>query len=384
MIKNKPLRIIVKLLQLLWRALSRPVVLLGKKIVHFFANLDYPTIGRRTAHAIGNFMHWLTFHVMMPKRWRGLTKKQIYTIIFKADTPAGKRFDIWLLIIIGLNLLVLMLDSFEAVHSNMRWVLKALEWLFTIIFTFEYYLRIYCLQRPWKYIFSFYGIIDFLSIFPAYLSLIIPATQTLTVLRVLRTLRIFRIFNMKRFLDESFHLLNALRRSVTKILIFMLFVFISSIILGAVMYMFESNVNPAMKSIPTAIYWAVVTITTVGYGDITPMTPIGQFISTLVMLLGYAIIAVPTGIVAGETISEYRNKEQDSDEEEASIKSGMESLDSDDDSDSTEPRFCPHCGHNENNPAARFCPYCGTRLQRSQPQGWINTFFTGDEDNVVQ
>ena len=384
MIKNKPLRIIVKLLQLLWRALSRPVVLLGKKIVHFFANLDYPTIGRRTAHAIGNFMHWLTFHVMMPKRWRGLTKKQIYTIIFKADTPAGKRFDIWLLIIIGLNLLVLMLDSFEAVHSNMRWVLKALEWLFTIIFTFEYYLRIYCLQRPWKYIFSFYGIIDFLSIFPAYLSLIIPATQTLTVLRILRTLRIFRIFNMKRFLDESFHLLNALRRSVTKILIFMLFVFISSIILGAVMYMFESNVNPAMKSIPTAIYWAVVTITTVGYGDITPMTPIGQFISTLVMLLGYAIIAVPTGIVAGETISEYRNREQDSDEEEASIKSGMESLDSDDDSDSTEPRFCPHCGHNENNPAARYCPYCGTRLQRSQPQGWINTFFTGDEDNVVQ
>ena len=384
MIKNKPLRIIVKLLQLLWRALSRPVVLLGKKIVHFFANLDYPTIGRRTAHAIGNFMHWLTFHVMMPKRWRGLTKKQIYTIIFKADTPAGKRFDIWLLIIIGLNLLVLMLDSFEAVHSNMRWVLKALEWLFTIIFTFEYYLRIYCLQRPWKYIFSFYGIIDFLSIFPAYLSLIIPATQTLTVLRILRTLRIFRIFNMKRFLDESFHLLNALRRSVTKILIFMLFVFISSIILGAVMYMFESNVNPAMKSIPTAIYWAVVTITTVGYGDITPMTPIGQFISTLVMLLGYAIIAVPTGIVAGETISEYHNREQDSDEEEASIKSGMESLDSDDDSDSTEPRFCPHCGHNENNPAARYCPYCGTRLQRSQPQGWINTFFTGDEDNVVQ
>ena len=384
MIKNKPLRIIVKLLQLLWRALSRPVVLLGKKIVHFFANLDYPTIGRRTAHAIGNFMHWLTFHVMMPKRWRGLTKKQIYTIIFKADTPAGKRFDIWLLIIIGLNLLVLMLDSFEAVHSNMRWVLKALEWLFTIIFTFEYYLRIYCLQRPWKYIFSFYGIIDFLSIFPAYLSLIIPATQTLTVLRILRTLRIFRIFNMKRFLDESFHLLNALRRSVTKILIFMLFVFISSIILGAVMYMFESNVNPAMKSIPTAIYWAVVTITTVGYGDITPMTPIGQFISTLVMLLGYAIIAVPTGIVAGETISEYRNREQDSDEEEASIKSGMESLDNDDDSDSTEPRFCPHCGHNENNPAARYCPYCGTRLQRSQPQGWINTFFTGDEDNVVQ
>lgn len=382
--KDKQSNIFVKVLKALWYIISRPIIWICRKIYHFFSTLDYRNIGSRIAHAVGNFMHWLTFRVALPKKWRGITKKQIYTIIFKANTPAGKRFDIWLLVLIGLNLLVIMLDSFEAVHSNARWVLKALEWIFTIIFTFEYYLRIYCLQRPWKYIFSFYGIIDFLSIFPAYLSLLIPATQTLTVLRILRTLRIFRIFNMQRFLRESFHLLNALRRSVTKILIFMLFVFIFSIILGAVMYMFESNVNPAMKSIPTAVYWAVVTITTVGYGDISPVTPIGQFISTIVMLLGYAIIAVPTGIVAGETVNEYRNNRDEEDDETEHVMSGMESLDdnSSNNSDSSDQtRLCPHCGHNETNPDARYCPYCGTRLLRSQPQGWINSFFSGSENH---
>ncbi|MBQ6096320.1 MAG: ion transporter, partial [Bacteroidales bacterium] len=299
---KKEKNIVVKLLMLLWYALTHPLVWVGRKLVGFFSRLNYRQIGKRIVVATGNFFHWLLFSVLIPKKYRNITKKEIYRIIFKADTPAGKRFDVWLLVLIGLNLLVIMLDSFEAVHSNLRWVLKAIEWLLTIIFTLEYYLRIYCLSKPWKYVFSFYGIIDFLSIMPAYLSLLIPATQTLTVLRVLRTLRIFRIFNMQRFLQESFHLLNAIRRSVTKILIFMLFVFIAAIILGSIIYMFENGKNPAMSSIPKAIYWAVVTITTVGYGDITPVTPMGQFISTLVMLLGYSIIAVPTGIVVGETI----------------------------------------------------------------------------------
>ncbi len=374
--EDKQPNIFVKLLKMLLLLICSPFVLLWRKASHYFATLNYRRIGGRIAHITGNLMHWLTFRVVLPKKWRGATKKQIYTIIFKANTPAGKRFDIWLLVLIGLNLLVLMLDSFEAVHTNARWVLKALEWLFTFTFTFEYYLRIYCLQRPWKYIFSFYGIIDLLSIFPAYLSLIIPATQTLTVLRILRALRIFRIFNMQRFLQESFHLINALRRSLAKIMIFMLFVFICSIILGAVMYMFESHANPAMKSIPTAIYWAVVTITTVGYGDISPVTPIGQFVSTIVMLLGYAIIAVPTGIVAGETINEYQHKRQSRDEEEADVMSGMESLDPDND----EARLCPHCGHSETNPKVKYCPYCGTHLLRSQPQSWISTFFGGNDN----
>lgn len=372
--KNK--NIFVKLLMLIWYCVSHPFVWLWKKVSVFFMRLNYRRIGSRTVHSVGNFLHWVIFKVLLPRKYRNITKRDIYRIIFKADTPAGKRFDIWLLILIGLNLLVIMLDSFEAVHANMRWVLKGLEWLFTITFTLEYYMRIYCLQRPWKYVFSFYGIIDFLSIFPAYLSLLIPATQTLTVLRVLRTLRIFRIFNMQRFLHESFHLLNAMRRSVTKILIFMLFVFITAIILGAVVYMFESGKNPSMSSIPTAIYWAVVTITTVGYGDITPVTPMGQFISTLVMLLGYSIIAVPTGIVVGETVREYRAGDK-SDEtatppeefneyEDKPVVSGAQGEES---------RICTHCGHTDNDPAARYCRYCGTLLSKTQPSGWINDFF---------
>lgn len=460
--------IIVKILLLLWYCISHPLVWLWKKLSTFFLNLNYPRIGSKIVHMVGNFFHWLIFHVLMPKRYRGITKKQIYRIIFKADTPAGKRFDIWLLILIGCNLVVIILDSFEAVHTNMRWVLKGLGWFFTIIFTLEYYLRIYCLQRPWKYIFSFYGIIDFLSIFPAYLSLLIPATQTLTVLRVLRTLRIFRIFRMQRFLQESFHLLNVLRRSAARIMIFMLFVFITSIILGATIYMFEDGKNPAISSIPKAIYWAVVTITTVGYGDITPVTPMGQFVSTLVMLLGYSVIAVPTGILVGETINEYKHEGKGTDEEspvpeefdeyeerssgpfdsaaenkkrssgsfdsaaenrrdsaaETSagasdsgseerrerfggvfdnlvenikeksneiIDSWVQSRNERTRADASEfpgamaqsgggdSRFCPHCGHTENDPEARYCRYCGTLLSKTQPRGWINDFFSGEE-----
>lgn len=421
MYKKSP-NIIVKLLMLIGYVLLRPFVWLWKLLSNFFMSLNYRRIGSRLAHGVGNFLHWLIFKVLLPKKYRDITKKEIYRIIFKADTPAGKRFDVWLLIAIGINLVLIVLDSFEAVHANLRWVLTILEWLFTICFTLEYYLRIYCLQKPWKYILSFYGIIDLLSILPAYLSLLIPATQTLTVLRVLRTLRIFRIFNMKRFLLESFHLLNAMRRSITKILIFMLFVFIVAIILGAVIYMFENGKNPAMTSIPTAIYWAVVTITTVGYGDITPVTPVGQFISTLVMLLGYSIIAVPTGIVVGETINERRNSERamphsqqatgapHGHDQATTRGSGMSQIADDimpeefneyEDKRSRSPldgssatsqsedgetqqndgdnrRYCPHCGHVETDEASRFCRFCGTLLTKTRPSGWINDFFTGE------
>ena len=390
---NKEKSFVVKLLMLLWYVLTHPLVWLWRKLSGFFMRLNYRQIGKNIVRTTGNFFHWLLFSVLIPKKHRNITKKEIYRIIFKADTPAGKRFDVWLLVLIGLNLLVIMLDSFEAVHSNIRWVLKAIEWLLTIIFTLEYYLRIYCLSKPWKYVFSFYGIIDFLSIMPAYLSLLIPATQTLTVLRVLRTLRIFRIFNMQRFLQESFHLLNAIRRSVTKILIFMLFVFIAAIILGSIIYMFENGKNPAMSSIPKAIYWAVVTITTVGYGDITPVTPMGQFISTLVMLLGYSIIAVPTGIVVGETIQEHKAESEKRKAESGETESGEAEMDvvPDEFNEYEEsrmadtktmeagseagPRFCTHCGHTENDPEARYCRYCGTLLSKTQPSGWINDFF---------
>jgi voltage-gated potassium channel len=192
-------------------------------------------------------------------------------------------------------------------HLSISYIIfKVLEWAFTLLFTFEYYLRIYCLKHPRKYVLSFWGVIDFLSIFPAWLSLFVPATQALTVLRLLRVMRIFRIFKLERFQVEAFHLLNALRNSIVKILIFMMFVLVAAVILGTLMYSFESEVNPVFKSIPTGIYWAVVTITTVGYGDVAPITTGGRFLAVIVMLLGYSIIAVPTGVVAGETIQEYK------------------------------------------------------------------------------
>lgn len=266
---------------------------------------------------VGNILHKLLFHFLLPKKYRNISKQRLYEIIFKSDTPEGRKFDILLLTLIVLNIILLMIDSMMGDNNtlmvNLRhgtwsyWIMKTLEWIFTIIFTFEYYLRLYCLKKPWKYALSFYGIIDFISIFPAYLSLFLPATQAFSVFRLLRVLRIFRILNMKRFLDEGKQLLDALRRSLTKILIFMLFVFIAAVILGTIMYAIEGGRNEQISSIPEAIYWAVVTITTVGYGDISPVTPIGRFISVVVMLLGYAVIAVPSGIVAGETIAALKN-----------------------------------------------------------------------------
>ena len=279
-----------------------------KAILRWIVNIPYAEIFRQIINFIGDIFHRALFTVLLPKRFRSLTKQQIYTIIFKSDTPAGKKFDIWLLVLIALNIIVIMLESMSGTARWFSFTMRLIGWMFTIIFAFEYYLRIYCLNKPWRYILSFYGIIDFLSIFPAWLSLLLPAASTLSVLRLMRMLRIFRIFRMQRFLDESRFLLNSLKRSGVKILIFMMFVFIMAVILGAVMYGIEGESNPAISSIPRGVYWAVVTITTVGYGDIAPVTATGQFISTIVMLLGYSIIAVPTGIVAGETIEEHKQR----------------------------------------------------------------------------
>lgn len=280
-------------------------------------------IGKWLLRVANGFMHWLTFKILLPRKWKGVPKEKIYSIIFKSDTPAGKRFDIWLLVAIILNIVVLIIDSMLGDNSTSTltdrlhrhntwgwWIMKILEWIFTLAFTIEYYLRIYCLKKPWRYVFSFFGIIDFLSIFPAYLSIILPATQALSVLRLLRLLRIFRILRIERFVIESQALMEALKRSAVKIIIFMLFVFISAVILGTVMFAVEGNTNPQMSSIPKGVYWAVVTLTTVGYGDISPVTSVGQLISVIVMILGYSIIAVPTGIVAGETIESHKRRKK--------------------------------------------------------------------------
>ena len=286
-----------------------------QRLCAWFTSVNWRGIARDIIYFIGRVMHKMLFEWLMPKKYRGIKKQQIFEIIFKSDTPAGKKFDVWLLVLIMANILVLIIDSLLGSTStmtsgaHMTWgffIIKILEWGFTLLFTFEYYLRIYCLKHPWKYVLSFWGIIDFLSIFPAYLSLFVPATQALTVLRLLRVMRIFRIFHLKRFQEEAYHLLAALRNSAIKILIFMLFVLVAAVILGTMMYSFEGTVNPSFDSVLSGIYWAVVTITTVGYGDVVPVTVAGRFLSVLVMLLGYSIIAVPTGIVAGETIRQHQ------------------------------------------------------------------------------
>lgn len=376
---------LARLLQRFGRLLVRG----AERIYAWLAAIPYGRIASLVLRRIGQLMHWLLFHVLLPKKYRTLSKRQFYNIIFKSDTPAGKRFDIWLLVAIGVNLLLLVLDSFPKVHEHLGLVLKILEWGFTLLFTFEYYLRIWCSRRPWKYVLSFYGIIDLLSILPAYLSLVFPSTQTLTVLRVLRTLRVFRVLHMHRFIAEGSVILNTLKRSLYKIVIFMLFIFLTSVVLGAVVYMFEEGHNPAISSIPEGIYWAAVTLTTVGYGDIAPVTAPGRFISMIVMILGYSIIAVPTGIVVGETINarnEKKGKKQPaSDAQPASRKaeppvdttpaSPADAAVSADAQPRPATKYCPHCGFEEADREARYCRLCGTPLKDVNNHSWLNDFF---------
>ncbi len=289
------------------------------RFVEWFKSVNWRHVCREIVDFVGRILHIVLFGLLLPKKYRHINKRQIFEIIFKSDTPAGKKFDVWLLILILLNILVLVADSLYGSTSTITsgihraysfWFIKILEWGFTLLFTFEYYLRIYCLKRPLRYVTSFWGIIDFLSIFPSYLSLFWPTGQALTVLRLLRTMRIFRIFRLRRFQEASSMLMAALKNSALRILVFMLFVLVAAIIMGTMLYSLEGETNPAFDNVLSGIYWAVVTITTVGYGDVVPVTPAGRFIAVLVMLFGYSIIAVPMGIVAGETINEHRNSKR--------------------------------------------------------------------------
>ncbi len=363
-------------------------------VMQFFVRIPYRRIARNTVTFVGNVLHLLLFRYLLPKRYRTLTKKEIYTIIFKSDTPAGKKFDIWLIALIFFNIVLIMLESLPWFQEHLHWLVVALEWVCTLVFTFEFYLRIYCLQHPRKYIFTFYGIIDILSIFPAYLSLLFPATQTLSVLRILRSMRVFRVLKLNRFVQESSLLLRALRRSLLKIVLFMFYIFLAAVLLGAIVYMFEKDVNPAFTSIPRGIYWAVVTLTTVGYGDITPMTFAGRFISVVIMILGYSVIAVLTGIVTSETVQASRTSYdrrqaaafvQDNGDEANAIPDedpGVVSGEYEEPSAAPAtvqipaalPKYCPHCGYEDNNDAM-YCRLCGTRLEAERKHGWLKDFF---------
>ncbi len=263
-------------------------------------------------------------------------KSKIHEVIYGTHTPTGKLFDIILLVVIIYSIIIVMLESVEGYDIKYHQFFNISEWIVTILFSIEYFLRIICVKKPSKYIFSFYGIIDLLATIPKYLSLIFAGSQYFTALRALRLLRVFRILKLVRFLGESNNLIRALSASRTKIFIFVFVVLIISIILGTLMYLVEGPQH-GFNSIPHSIYWTIVTLTTVGYGDISPETPLGQFIATFIMIIGYGIIAVPTGIVSAEYVSSKTEFDKG--------------------------RSCEDCGADIHRNDAAFCRKCGHKLE---------------------
>ena len=264
-------------------------------------------------------------------------KHRLHEIIYEADTKQGKLFDIILLVAIIASILLVMLESIESFDAKHHTLLNICEWFITILFSIEYILRVISIKKPFKYIFSFYGIIDFLSTIPKYLSFVIVGSHHFAALRALRLLRVFRILKLARYIGASNKLLIALKASKAKISVFLFFVVILCIILGTIMYMVEGAEN-GFTSIPRSVYWAIVTLTTVGFGDIAPQTPFGQLIASIIMILGYGIIAIPTGIVSSEMTKSINNK-----------------ID-------TNTQACPNCGKESHKDGAEFCYNCGSKL----------------------
>jgi voltage-gated potassium channel len=262
-------------------------------------------------------------------------KEKLYIIIFQADTPAGKWFDVMLIVCILLSVIAVMLDSVNSVNRTHSTLLYSVEWFFTVLFTIEYILRLACVRTPMKYATSFFGIVDLLAVLPTYLSLVIPGSQYLIVIRVLRVLRIFRVLKLVQYIREANLLLKALRASGRKITVFLFTVLTLVIIFGSLMYLIEGGEN-GFTSIPQSVYWAIVTLTTVGYGDISPQTGMGQALAALIMIIGYSIIAVPTGIITVE-IARAAQRENTHD-------------------------VCPSCGAENHDNDAAYCKYCGKKL----------------------
>lgn len=262
-------------------------------------------------------------------------RERLHQIIFESDTPAGKLFDVALLAMILFSIGLLMLDTVPSIQAKWGKTLYVLEWAVTVFFTIEYLIRLYSVYKPIKYVTSFYGLVDIASILPVYLSLFIPGAHSLMIVRSLRLLRLFRIFKLNVFLNQGNQILMAMRASREKILVFMFFVVLMVFVFGSIMYVLENRANPEFDSIPTSIYWAIVTITTVGYGDISPVTPLGKLIASLIMMLGYAVIAVPTGIVTSSLVNLGRKNST---------------------------QHCPGCSREGHEEDAVYCKYCGAGL----------------------
>jgi voltage-gated potassium channel len=274
-------------------------------------------------------------------------RREIYHIIFEADTTAGRRFDIMLVVLIVLSILVVVLDSVPGIHDDHQRTMRALEWGFTLLFTVEYFARLLCVARPLRYATGFFGVIDLLSVLPTYLSLLMPGAAVFLDIRILRLLRVFRIFKLTLYIQEYTRLGEALRASGRKILVFLSVVLMAVLILGTAMYVVEGPAH-GYTSIPVSMYWAVVTMTTVGYGDITPHTNLGKLLASFMMLLGWGILAVPTGIVTAEMTSRHFKQRQQEENEENSRASASSS--------------CPSCASTGHAPGAKFCKDCGSAL----------------------
>lgn len=270
-------------------------------------------------------------------------KHRLHEIIYEADTPLGKLFDLALIFLIVLSVVLVMLESIDNVDKHYHDTLLALEWVVTIFFSLEYIARLISIKKPWKYVFSFYGIIDLLSTIPLYLSYILVGSQVLLALRAFRLLRIFRILKLVKFLGEASQLRAALIASRAKIAVFIYVVLILSVIMGTIMYLVESD-EAGFTSIPRSIYWTIVTMTTVGYGDIAPQTNLGQFLATVIMMLGYGIIAVPTGIAVVSFSKHVTGKEQ-----QGSVVH-------------TNTQACPSCAAEGHRDDAKHCYNCGELL----------------------
>ena len=265
-----------------------------------------------------------------PLRWRG----RLHEVIFESDTAAGRAFDLALLVAILVSVAAVLLESVSEIRQRHGHILRGVEWTLTIAFTIEYVLRLMAVDRPWRYALSFYGLVDLLSIVPTYLALVVPDTQSLMVIRAIRLLRVFRILKAAQFLSEGQLLMTALRASRRKITLFLGAIVTTALIAGALMYVIEGE-RHGFTSIPRSMYWAVVTMTTVGYGDMAPRTPLGQAVAMCLMVLGYSIIAVPTGIVSVELAHAGHPVSR---------------------------QACPSCGAEGHDLDATHCKYCGAHL----------------------
>jgi len=268
-------------------------------------------------------------------------RRRLHTVIFEADTPLGRAFDLVLLLAIVASTAAVMLETVEPIAAKYgRWLI-VIEWVFTVLFTVEYAVRLASVERPSRYARSFFGVVDLVSFLPTYLSLLIPGAQTLLVVRLLRLLRIFRILKLVRMLDEQAEIRRAVWDSRNKIVVFLYTVLMVVSIMGAAMYLIEHNVNEGFRNIPQAMYWAIVTMTTVGYGDVTPVTVPGKVLSSVIILIGYALLVVPTGFVSAEFVSARARRER-------------------------EARFttqaCPSCMKEGHDKDAKHCKHCGASL----------------------